>query len=367
MADKTKIEWSDATVNAINGCTLVSAGCKNCYAARLAATRMKNVPSRAGLARFNAAGVAAFTGEVRLNEAALMQPLKWKRPRRIFWNAHGDTFHLSIPDEWIDRMFAVMAMTPQHTHQILTKRPERMRDYLQALTDEGPADRLASVAGEHFGDDADVFVANYINGWSRPKCAPDDNPADGSVRRWPLPNVWAGASVEDQPTADERIPHLRATPAAVHFISLEPMLGPVDLEYPVSLWPDGPARCCSGHECGCMGMPTDPPLIWGIDQVIVGGESGPNARPMHPDWARDIRDQCAAAGVPFLFKQWGEWFPYGEIDASGQENSVTRGERSGLWHEWPDADGGFSVKLGKKAAGRLLDGVEHNGFPEVRA
>jgi len=129
MADNTKIEWADATVNAVNGCSVTSPGCTNCYAMRLAGTRMKHHPTRAGLTRDSKAG-PVWTGEVRLHEPALRQPLAWKRPRRIFWNAHGDLFHPAVPDEWIDRVFAVCALTPQHTHIILTKRSARMRNYL---------------------------------------------------------------------------------------------------------------------------------------------------------------------------------------------------------------------------------------------
>lgn len=136
MADKTSIEWTrgpdgspGATWNPITGCTLVSEGCRHCYAAQLAATRLKNHWSRAGLARLNAAGEAKFTGEVRFNADWLDQPLRWRRPRRIFVCAHGDLFHEGVPDEWIDRVFAVMALAPQHTFQVLTKRPERARAY----------------------------------------------------------------------------------------------------------------------------------------------------------------------------------------------------------------------------------------------
>jgi protein gp37 len=129
MADGTKIEWTDATVNAINGCSVISPGCTNCYAMRLAGTRLKHHPSRVGLTIDSKAG-PVWNGEVRLNEDQLLQPLRWTKPRQIFWNAHGDMFHPSVPKEWIDRCFAVMAMTPQHIHQVLTKRADRMRTHL---------------------------------------------------------------------------------------------------------------------------------------------------------------------------------------------------------------------------------------------
>ena len=143
MADNTKIEWADATVNYVNGCSVVSPGCTNCYAMRLAGTRMKTHPTRAGLTRESKAG-PVWTGEVRAHEPALQQVLAWKKPRRIFWNAHGDLFHPNVPDEWIDRQFAVMALTPQHTHMVLTKRPERMRDYVSAIRRH-----VSRLAGQH--------------------------------------------------------------------------------------------------------------------------------------------------------------------------------------------------------------------------
>lgn len=287
MSDNTLIEWADATVNAVNGCSVLSPGCTNCYAMRLAGTRLKHHPSREGLTMDSKAG-PVWTGEVRLNEAALMQPLRWKRPRRIFWNAHGDLFHENVPDEWIDRVFAVCALTPQHTHMILTKRTERMRAY---------------------------FARHRWHLWAAigreidPKRWQDLPPIMGGDRA-PIPNVWLGTSVEDQKRADERIPHLLNTPAAVRFLSCEPLLGPVRL---FSESPDSGYDYLRGHwfdidaapDGGGMSSGTGP----GLDWVIVGGESGPGARPMHPDWARSLRDQCVAAGVPFFFKQWGSCLP----------------------------------------------------------
>lgn len=339
MADHTKIEWADATVNAINGCSLASPGCTNCYAMKLAGTRMRNHPTRAGLTQDTKAG-PVWTGEVRLNEDALLQPLRWRRPHRIFWNAHGDTFHDAVPDEWIDRIFAVAALTPQHTHMILTKRSARMREYLN-------------------GEWIMRMIAHMPALPASGQWVQVDGPG-------PLPNVWLGVSVEDQARADERIPDLLATPAAVRFLSCEPLLGPVDLT--AVPWPEHWPRCeClqgdprydaleSSVYCpGCCEGPEamDAPAV---DWVIVGGESGHGARPMHPDWARSLRDQCADAGAPFHFKQHGEWLHESQLG----------------W--WPYADeaiekcaseGDFYC-IGKKRAGRLLDGVEHNGMPEVR-
>ena len=201
MADKTSIEWTrgsdgspGATWNPITGCTLVSEGCRHCYAAQLAATRLKNHWSRAGLARLNAAGEAKFTGEVRFNADWLDQPLRWRRPRRIFVCAHGDLFHEAVPDEWIDRVFAVMALAPQHTFQVLTKRPERAAVYLARRDDR---DRIPAL------DYAALMAATGRY----------DTPAV-DLRAWPLPNVWLGTSVEDQATADVRIPALVDAPPA---------------------------------------------------------------------------------------------------------------------------------------------------------
>ena len=204
MSDNTKIEWADATVNAVNGCSVVSPGCTNCYAMRLAGTRLRNNPSRAGLTQDTKAG-PVWTGEVRLSESALLQPLRWTKPRRIFWNAHGDLFHENVPDAWIDRVFAVCALTPHHTHMILTKRSARMREYWSRANDN---DSLARIL-----NGMDALMPRGSMGFSS----------------FPLPNVWLGVSVEDQTRADERIPDLTQTPAAIRFISAEPLLGPIDL------------------------------------------------------------------------------------------------------------------------------------------
>jgi len=327
MADGTHIEWTEATWNPITGCSLASPGCTNCYAMQLAGTRLAHIPSRAGLTQPSKAG-PVWTGEVRFNEEWLDQPLRWTKPRMIFVCAHGDLFHESVPDDWIDRIFAVMALCPQHTFQVLTKRSARMRHYF------GRPDRECEVAAEAYSLDERV---------------------EGGALQWPLPNVWLGVSVEDQQRADERIPDLLATPAAIRWISAEPLLGPVDLCR---------VRGNLAPIAGYIPLESTDHKPVGLDWVVVGGESGPGARPMHPDWARSLRDQCAAAGVPFFFKQWGEWFPYGEIDGGGHPNSADRGENPGLWHVWQDDNfGGFSVKIGKKRAGRMLDGVEHNGMP----
>ena len=393
MADHTKIEWADATVNAVNGCSVVSPGCSNCYAMRLAGTRMKNHPTRAGLTNNSKAG-PVWNGEVRLHEPALLQPLRWKRPRRIFWNAHGDLFNPAVPDAWIDCVFDVCALTPQHTHMILTKRSARMREYLSIRAgdwmivwpDANPAGSLP------------ISRHEQRLRMQRPVVAP---------MAFPLPNVWLGVSVEDQIRADERIPDLLATPATKRFISAEPLLGPVDLTH-ICLLPKLPGSIRGGLHLNSLagkyfesGQPyinwdtdtpyPDNPEPLSIDWVIVGGESGPNARPMSPDWARGLRDECAEFGVPFMFKQWGEWAPICEMP----EEMI-----DGVYHPAPDrhpdaprrckvnqcvlhgngqrfdgramferpafeqGSGAMTMfAIGKARAGRLLDGVEHNGVP----
>ena len=350
MADNTQIEWTDATWNPITGCSVVSAGCKHCYAMKLAGTRMKHEPSRAGLTIDTAAG-PVWNGQVRFNAQWLDQPLRWKRPRRIFVCAHGDLFHENVPDAWIDRVFAVMALAPQHTFQVLTKRPERMLSY---LLDSG-------YRAEMIGIDAEAMSGL------------DRHLPDGS-QHWPLPlpNVWLGVSVEHQDAADMRIPLLLQTPAAVRWISAEPLLGSINLmslDLGELYWLSALTGIEYIQHDG--GMPSKGPFAV-IDWVVCGGESGVSARPMHPDWARTLRDQCAGADVPFLFKQWGEYgpcelhppsdpAPYSCVTFSGThlqgEHAVTGGDEPG------DNNVEIIAKFGKKKAGRLLDGVLHDGYP----
>ncbi|MVA17455.1 DUF5131 family protein [Agrobacterium vitis] len=384
MADNTKIEWTDATWNPITGCSIVSPGCTNCYAMKLAGTRLQHHPSRAGLTKDSKAG-PVWTGEVRFNAQWLTEPLKWKRPRMIFVCAHGDLFAEGVPHEWIDQVFAFMALAPHHTFQVLTKRPERMRDYLigdlNASNDEPhqPHQRILDQAYKLIGN-ADRFspIALHL----RAMCEASDPPL-------PLPNVWLGVSVEDQARAEQRIPILLDTPAAVRWISAEPLLGGLDLtDMCQGNWFFDALRGTRWHD--------DPEFTSrveqfarGLDWVVAGGESGRNARPMHPDWARSLRDQCAAAGVPFLFKQWGEWW---EVDSDARDENgnhrvieTDSHEAIELWDAKTDClltkdaarytpdtlpentPARLMTRLGKKAAGRLLDGVEHNGFPVGRA
>ena len=241
MADGTRIEWADATWNPVTGCTKISRGCDNCYAERFS-ERFRGV-----------AGHPFATGfDLTLRPERLQHPLNWQRPRRIFVNSMSDLFHKDVPRGFVDQVFDTMERASWHSYQVLTKRSSLMRRY------------LARRYGERHG----------------PR------------------HIWCGVSVEDAPRARTRIGHLRAAPAGLRFLSVEPLLGRlgrVDLS--------------------------------GIDWVILGGESGPRARPMHEDWARELRDQCLAQDVAFFFKQWGGPRP--------------------------------------KSGGRLLDGVEWNGYPSV--
>lgn len=315
---ETSIEWTDKVWNPVRGCSRVSEGCRNCYAERMAVRFSGPGQPYEGLAVMKSDG-PQWTGKVVCVEEALDAPLHWRKPCRVFVNSMSDLFHDAVPDEFIDKVFAVMALCPQHTFQVLTKRPERMRDYLLTVQN----------------DDKDM------QRWANPACEISDSPCAAGVvedNDWPLPNVWMGVSVEDQRTADERIPLLLQTPAAVRWISAEPLLGPMQIR-------------------GYLGQIA---AIYGtrkLDWVVVGGESGPGARPMHPDWARSLRDQCQAAGVAFFFKQWGEACCWAQLP----ETTVELLDRAG---EIPGQDDYF-FRVGKKAAGRLLDGKEHSEYPAV--
>lgn len=372
----SKIEWTEATWNAIVGCSIVSPGCTNCYAMKMAGRleAMGTLQHYSGTTKRSKAG-PVWTGKLALApERTLIEPLRRRKPTTYFVNSMGDLFHEDVPDAWIDRIFAVMALAPQHTFQVLTKRAARMRDY---LTDSDLSNRISAALGCMLDGDwvwtegkrfrqAIERLIDVFAGMST-----DD---DGNIvyhdDPWPLPNVWLGVSAEDQRRADERVPDLRATPAAIRLVSAEPLLGPIDfgrIPSPV-VTPEDEGYYHSALDGGDTHYrdsdpdydgkvwtdAVDGPLMEKLDWIIVGGESGKGARPMHPGWARAIRDQCAAAGTAFFFKQWGEWgFDPFLIEAGGPS-----------FHRFED--GVFVQNYGKKAAGRLLDGVEHSAMPEVR-
>jgi protein gp37 len=347
MADNTKIEWADATWNVITGCQVLSPGCTNCYAMKLAGNRMRSHPTRQGLTQATKAG-PVWNGQVRFNEQMLDQPLRWRTPRRIFVAAHGDLFYEAVPDDWIDRVFAVMALAPQHVYLVLTKRADRMRDYVAADRMgyiEGRAKRLLRERSSDPGKP--VMVGKTLAG------------------TWPWPHVWLGVSAEDQTRADERIPALLATPAARRFVSLEPLLGPIDLAAIRYVDDDAEIRIDAltaeawvenSHSAAAYTDQADGNTH--LDWVIVGGESGPDARPMHPQWARDLRDQCQAPAVAFFYKQTGEWRL--KPAADGDETWPAK------WHKdrppRPD-EIAHMERVGKKTAGRLLDGITWDQVP----
>jgi len=338
----TKIQWTEETWNPIAGCSVVSPGCTNCYAMRRMAPRLSKNPATPqyhGTVQPSKAGYV-WTGKIGIaGDTAFLKPLRTRKPTMFFVNSMSDLFHEGVPDEVIDRIFAIMALCPQHTFQVLTKRSARMRDYFSENERTGNFEPMVRM----------IAAARAI----RP-----DQPYN--MTEWPLPNVWLGVSIEDQTRADERIPDLLATPAAIRFISAEPLLGPVDLSRAVMLRPVTEI------------YPGQPVLDW----IIVGGESGKGARPMHPDWARSIRDQCAAAGVPYFFKQWGEHLG-GMAEDHGDSvwfNAASQPSDSRYFQtkdqfDWFDADkapdGPVWLKLGTKATGRMLDGREHNAMPET--
>lgn len=300
MSSNTQIEWTDATWNCLRGCSRVSEGCRNCYAERQAgrwcgpgqpyeglAQRLKATSYKNGLPIHGTA--ARWTGEVRFIEEHLYDPLRWRKPKRIFVNSMSDLFHDKVQDNWIDRIFDVMTSTGKHTFQILTKRPERMLDYMRmCVNPEARCDRW------HVGP-------NYP---------------------FPPPNVWLGVSVEDQKTADERIPLLLQTPAAIRWVSYEPALAPVDF-----------TRIGSFGGISANIFKLKP----GIDWLVVGGESGPGARPFNIQWARDVIAQCKSAGVPCFVKQLGTYPEAGLVNAQLRMMSLGLEDvKGGNPEEWPE-------------------------------
>lgn len=371
---KTKIEWvknedgsQGETWNLVSGCTKESPGCKNCYAERMTA-RLKAM----GQAKY-----AAGFDVVKVHPDCLDQPLRWRKPRTVFVCSMADLFHPDVPFEFIAAVFGVAAATPRHNYQILTKRADRMLDFYWWLNNCCSAEANTSPRDviHYFAREEVAEIERLVGLW----------PPSGS--EWPLPNVWLGVTAENQAMADERIPLLLQCPAAVRWVSVEPMVGSVDL----SEW-IAPHTCCIG--CGevtagdhdlCPSCKEDNAITtWGqaqlsrwesgerytandglghpdleegppIDWVIPGGETGPGARPPHPDWIRSLRDQCAEAGVPFLFKGWGDWAP----DCLCQTRKPCR------VIDRPPGRMGVMFRCGKRVAGREIDGVLHDGYPEV--
>lgn len=317
MAQKSEIEWTDATWTVVQGCDYDSPGCKNCYAVGVI-WRLSHNPDPQisgplkGLVCKTDKGDLVWTGKLALRADRLDWPLRWRKPLRIFVPSHGDIFHEDVPDHFLHQILAVMAACPQHTFQVLTKRADRMRRY---IADSG---------------------------------------------RTILQNVWLGVSVEDQRRADERIPHLLATPAAKRFLSCEPLLEGISIgavsipAAEVKALPfDHPKQA---DDLAAEGEDVQLYDLGGIDWVIVGGESGKDARPMHPKWVRSLHDECSRGGIPFFFKQWGAWAPADKPPSETQKDEELRGTGVMLGDQ-------YMRRLGKDATGALLDNRVYRAFP----
>lgn len=340
------IAWTDETWNPIRGCGRVSPECINCYAERVA--RRFSGPGQPYEGLIAKGG--QWNNKIKVVPDHLTDPLRWRRPRRIFVNSMSDLFHEAVPEHFIDSVFAVMALADHHIFQILTKRPERMMTYMQGLL-ERSRDIAQSAVSLWGGKDPDAV-------WEL---------VQRRIAEGPLPNVWMGTSIGNQAAADERMPFLMRTPAAVIWISVEPMIGPVNLmEW---LWePTGDWRTHNGKRQMKMILPAGQRLGW----VVLGGESGEGSRPMHPNWARQVRDQCKQAGVPFFFKQWGEFVddgnnplptPYPEKLRKSALKVKLDGTFVTIHSEIVGSDYAIMMKLGKRVTGTLLDGKEWLEMP----
>lgn len=319
---KTSIEWTDRSINPIrfgkgHYCQKISPGCANCYASRMQV--------RFGNPEFGGHKPGATGGDVWLDRTKLDEVRRLRKPSRIFWCDMTDLFGDWVLDGWIDLCFATMALTPHHTHQVLTKRPQRMMDYfakLQSVCDGWEAE----LRQKHNRPEAVFTPTNLLNlRWLEatklggPKSGyVAGGPAIDSETPWPLPNVWLGTSCEDQKRADERIPHLLRCQAAVRFLSCEPLLGPIRLAHPD------------------FGFPS---FNGGLQWVIVGGESGPGARPCGTNWIRSIVDQCHTASVPCFVKQLGanaHATPLNDAAAGTDCRMRLDDRKGGDWTEWSE-------------------------------
>lgn len=372
MSDNSLIQWCMATWNFLIGCTKKSKGCANCYAIRQAWRMMHNPNPKiakkfAGTVHKDSKGELNWTGHINFDAETLALPLHWRLPKQIFVNSLSDLFHPNVKDEWIDAAFAVMALCPQHTFQILTKHPDRAVRYFlnESLNSpwekrreaiEAAMDFRMNAIGQQAFDRFDVMFSG-------------DAKSDDFVQfDLPLPNVHILTSVEDQPSADERFPWLLRIPAAVHGVSAEPLLGPVNLYLPESdcnhlsmdgygpdLWKCG---LCNGILREVELSPTRVAHVPALDWVIVGGESGPKARVMRVDWARDLIQQCKQVKVPVFMKQVGRW-PSGDPD-----EFVTSGD---TWSNSDESEGGPILKSHKGGdPGEWPSDLRVREFPEVK-
>ena len=370
MAD-TAIEWATKVWNPTTGCDRVSAGCDHCYALTMA-KRLKGM----GSAKYQLDGNPATSGPgfgINTHPGSLYDPTQWRKPERIFVNSMSDLFHDGVPDGFIAQVWEVMAQCPQHMFMILTKRHARMRSWVSRWHDNTgdsdvrgpnslpPMPRGPEAVREVYSSPRAMLFADMLDNMGTPPpgaAYPLYDWAEGP-RWWPgvLPNVALGVSVEDDETARRRIPALLETRAAIRFISAEPTLGHIAFQqhwmHPIMRdpSPEANARGRIAAKANGVGL---------IDWVIAGGESGPGARPMHPDWVRSLRDQCQNAGVPFLFKQWGEWSPYAPAGAERSPDTYVSAKVHGggcLCVQAP------MWRVGKKAAGRELDGHAWDQYP----
>ncbi len=306
----TKIEWTDVVWNPVTGCREISDGCKNCYAAK-SFNRFSKMPTRGGVY------VGRTFHDVQAHEDRLAIPATWVKPRRVFVNSMSDLFHDAVPEDFLYRVFGVMVKERRHAYQVLTKRPERALEFFQ---------KYYSVGGEF------------------------------------PPNIWFGVSVENQATADDRVPWLLRCPFAVRFVSYEPALGAVDLTHWLA---PGVEPMADARPVGLRSMKAEKRFNNGIHWVIAGGESGPGARPAHPDWFRSLRDQCEQYSVPYFFKQWGEWMPQGHMASLSIYPHVGARTHTIGCHDAQTETDCRCWRIGKKKAGNLLDGRTHQQFPEV--
>lgn len=270
--ENTNIEWCDATVNFWWGCTKISTGCAHCYADTLSKRFAKDVWGKGKPREDHRAGATKLA--LKLEQQAIREV----RKIRVFCASMSDWLDDVVPIEWLADLLDLVRITPHLDWLLLTKRPQNWYDRIMGILSTDL--RMAKTIG----------FPEWLYEWK-----------SGN----PPANVWIGTTVENQAMADKRIPELLSIPAKIRFLSCEPLLEKVDLMWPESLFPDGPTRCCGGYQCGCHGQPAEPPMLYGINWLIAGGESGPGFRPFDPDWARSLRDQCKAANVAFFMKQMG--------------------------------------------------------------
>lgn len=320
----TKIEWTDEVFNPVTGCTKISQGCSGCYAERMS----KRLAGRYGYPE------APDNFKVTLHPDKLYKPSHWKKPRLIFVCSMGDLFHEDVPFEFIDKVLYTMGTTQRHTYQILTKRPERMYRYFNGIV-EGESESIQRILKLSGYQSIHRHILNFRKGI-------------------PMANLWLGVSTEDQETANERIPWLLKTPAAVRFVSAEPLLSDINFHELIACprcgYTQHDQSIHMDHHLCTMEIPNT------ISQIIVGGETGPKARPMNPTWARSIRDQCRATDTKFFYKGSGNWI----VAPNRMKLNFKPGDPN--IHEFED--GTVMIRTMKRDQERKLDGRRWEEMPE---